>query len=130
MGDDTDVWVLLSEVVDGGIDVLADDEVSRGAVGEELGEVEVVEVVVGGSEGFAAEVVTGELVVGGVLACPVGPPMMVEHPPTPLIKTHVSSKTVLICADRAGARKEVRAAELPAGSLMVFEVSSIKGCYS
>ena len=99
MGDDTDVWVLLSEVVDGGIDVLVDDEASGDAVGEELGEVKVVEVVGGGSEGFAAEVVTGELVVGGELACRVGPPMMVEHPPTPLIKTHVSSKTVLICAD-------------------------------
>ena len=45
MGDDTDVWVLLSEVVDGGIDVLADDEGSGDAVGGELGEVEVVEVV-------------------------------------------------------------------------------------
>ena len=99
MGDDTDVWVLLSEVVDGGIDVLADDEGSGDAVGGELGEVEVVEVVVGESEGFAAEVVTGELVVGGESACRVGPPTMVEHPPTPLIKTHVSSKTVLICAD-------------------------------
>ena len=98
MGHDTDVWVLLSEVVDGGIDVLADEEGSGDAVGEELGEVKVVEVVVGGSEGFAAEVVTGELVVGES-ACRVGPPTMVEHPPTPLIKTHVSSKTVLICVD-------------------------------
>ena len=76
-----------------GVDVVATGEGCEDVVGVELVEVEVVEVVVGVSEGLTAEAVGGRFEVKGAF-----PPMMVEHPPTPLTKTHVSSKTVSICS--------------------------------